>query len=171
MSYQHYLLFIVGDYGSGKSSLIRSLTGSCRNKIIFVKDLSGQRLRAFVSLSAPQELGMKKCAPKIFPQYIETKYDVKRNTYDILISALELIVSNRSKARYGYEPYILSVLQQGFDVRLAVIENAWDNIRVGSQEITNIQTFAANHNIPMILVDASNDPCDEAYNIRLALYP
>ena len=164
-----YALFIVGERDSGKSTLIRSLTGCGRNRVYNVKTLNWQPLRAFVSLSSPQEMGMSNHPPQNFPQSIEIKYGVKRDDYDILICALELVV--RNPAMYGYQRYIESVQRQGFDVRLAVIETSWNNVRASSNELVTIQSYAKQRNIPIILVDASNDPNVEAYKIRSKLYP
>jgi len=165
-----YALFIVGERNSGKSTLIRSLTGCARNKVCNVKTLSGQPLRAFVSLSSPQEMGMSNYPPQSFPQSIENKYSVGRNDYDILISALELIV-RRNPAAYGYQQYIQSVREQYFDVRLAVIQRSWNNVPADLDAITTIQGYAHEKNIPIILVDASNDPNQESSRIRRNLYP
>jgi len=168
-----YILFIVGEYNSGKSTLIRGLTGSWKCKVVNVKDLRGQPLNAFVSLSAPQELGLSKHPPSNFPASIEQKYRVSRNDYKLLISALELVISSRSRKAYGYEQYINSVQRQGFDIRLAVIKNSWDNKHADPYELSNIQNFAKQVNItqPLLLVDASNDPNEEANKIRRNLYP
>jgi len=164
-----YALFIVGERSSGKSTLIRSLTGCGRNKVYNVKTLSGQPLRAFVSLSSPQEMGMSNHPPQNFPRSIEDEYGAGRNDYDILISALELVVGNQ--ALYGYQRYVQSVQNQGFDVRLAVIETTWNNVRADPNKLTAIQNFAQQRKIPLILVNASNDPNEESSGIRQNLYP
>jgi len=164
-----YALFIIGERDAGKSTLIRSLTGCGRNKVYNVKTLSGQPLRAFVSLNSPQEMGMSNHPPQNFPQSIESKYNVKRNDYDMLISALELVVGNQSQ--YGYQQYIQSVQNQGFDVRIAVIETSWNNVPANSNELTTIQSFAQQRNIRLTLVNASNDPNAESSRIRQNLYP
>ena len=168
-----YILFIVGEYDSGKSTLIRCLTGTWRCKVVNVKDLSGQPLKAFVSLSAPQERGLSKHPPSNFPASIEQEYKVSRDDYKLLISALELKVSPRSRASHGYEQYIHSVQRQRFDVRLAVIENSWDDKPADQNELSNIQVFARQVNItpPLLLANASNDPNEEANKIRRNLYP
>jgi len=164
-----YALFVVGERGSGKSTLIRSLTGCGRNKVYNVKSLGGQTLRAFVSLNSPQEMGMSNHPPHNFPQSIENKYGVGRNEYDILISALELVV--RNSALFGYQRYIQSIQNQGFDVRLAVIETGWNNVPANSRELVTIKSYAQQRNIPLILVNASNDPNEESSRIRQNLYP
>lgn len=164
-----YVLFIVGEGKSGKSSLIRSLTGCGRNKVYNVKNTSGKPLRAFVSLNAPQEMGMKRHSPQNFPKSIEDKYGIDRNSYDILVSALRLSVSNQ--AEYGYEQYIQSVQSQGFEARLAVIEISWNNVQADPSEIAAIKTYARSNNITLILMNASNDPNEEAAKIRQKLYP
>jgi GTPase SAR1 family protein len=165
-----YALFIVGERNSGKSTLIRSLTGCWKSKVYNVRTLSGQPLRAFVSLSSPQEMGMsKKHPPHKFLQSIEEKYGVKRNDYDILISALELVV--RNPVLYGYQKYIQNVQNKGFDVRLAVIKTSWRGIPADQKELVTIQSYAQKKNIPIILVDASTDPNVESSKIRQKLYP
>jgi GTPase SAR1 family protein len=164
-----YALFIVGERNSGKSTLIRSLTGCGRNKVYNIRTLSGQPLKAFVSLSSPQEMGMSNHPPQNFPQSIEDKYGVGRNDYDILISALELVVGN--PVLYGYQQYIKSVQNQGFDVRLAVIQTSWNNIPANLNEVATIQSYAQQRNIPIALVNASNDPNEESSRIRRNLYP
>jgi len=166
---EKYALFIVGERNSGKSTLIRSLTGCGRNKVYNIRTLSGQPLKAFVSLSSPQEMGMLNHPPQNFPQSIEDKYGVGRNDYGILISALELVVGN--PALYGYQQYIKSVQNQGFDVRLAVIQTSWNNIPANLNEVATIQSYAQQRNIPIALVNASNDPNEESSRIRRNLYP
>lgn len=44
--------------------------------------------------------------------------------------------------------YVNSVLNQGFDVRLAVIEVSWNNIQANQNEILKIQNYAQQRNIP-----------------------
>jgi len=166
---EKYALFIVGERNSGKSTLIRSLTGCGRSKVYNVRTLSGQPLRAFVSLNSPQEMGMLYNPPYNFPQTIENKYHVSRDDYDILITPLELIVRNQTM--YGYKQYVQSVRNQGFNVRLAVIRISWNGIPANPRELINIQNYATQNNIPIILVDASNDPNEESSKIRHALYP
>jgi len=164
-----YALFVVGERDAGKSTLIRSLTGCGRNKVYDVKTLNGQALKAFVSLNSPQEMGMSNYPPQNFPQSIENKYNVKRNDYDILISALELVVGNQTQ--YGYQQYIQSVQSQGFDVRIAVIQTGWNNVAANPNELQAIQNFAQQGKIPLILVNASSDPNVESSKVRHALYP
>jgi endo-alpha-1,4-polygalactosaminidase (GH114 family) len=114
-------------------------------------------------------MGMLNHPPQNFPQSIETKYGVGRDQYDILISALELIVANQSM--YGYQQYINSVLNQGFDVRLAVIQTNWNGLPANSTEVTSIHNFAQQRQIPITFVNASNDPNVESSRIRTLLYP
>jgi GTPase SAR1 family protein len=164
-----YVLFIVGEVRSGKSSLIRSLTGCGRNKVYNVKNTSGKLLKAFVSLNAPQEMGMQRHSPQNFPKSIEDKYGINRNDYDVLISALRLSVTNQTL--YGPQQYVQSLQNQGFDVRLAVIETAWNGTQANPQETASIKTYAQTKNISVISMDASNDPNEESSRIRQSLYP
>jgi hypothetical protein len=147
------------------------LTGSWRNKVVTVKSIGGLPLKAFVSLSSPQEMGMSKNPPENFPASIENKYRVRRNEYDILISALELVVSSRSREKFGYHKYIQSAQNQGFDTRIAVIETSWDNLQADPEELSATRDLARRENKRLILVNASNDPTEEAYKIRHSLYP
>jgi len=162
------VIFVVGEGNSGKSTLIRGLTGCGRNKVYNVKNTAGNSLRAFVSLNAPQEMGMRTHSPQNFPESIETKYHVNRNDYDVLISALRLSVSNQ--AAYGYESYIQSVRRKGFAVKLAVIDTSWNSNHADPAELFTMNTFAQTNGITLIHLNASNDPNQESSRMRI-LYP
>src|SRR5208337_221676 len=143
-----YAIFVVGEGRTGKSSLIRSLTGCGRNMVYNLKKIDGTVLKAFVSLNSPQEMGMDNYPPETFPKTIEDKHNVKREDYDVLISALRLTVRNPSV--YGYQMYIESVVKQGFDVRLAVIAKSWNGIKTDSKDISAIKLFAKSKKIKII---------------------
>lgn len=162
------VIFVVGESSSGKSTFIRSLTGCGRNKVHNVKNIRGHSLRAFASLNAPQEMGMRRHSPQNFPESIETKYHVNRNDYDVLISALRLRVANQ--ATYGYESYIQSMRGKGFAVKLAVIQTSWNGDHVDSAELSAINAFAQTNEISLICLNASNDPNRESSRIR-DVYP
>jgi len=162
-----YAIFIVGERGSGKSTLIRSLTGY-RKRLWRVKSLSNRDLWAFIIHQSPQELGMHKYPPENFPSAFERKFRVNRNDYDLLISALELRVRNSA---FGYQQYVQSAKNQGFDVRLAIIQTSWNGEHTDQNDIASIQHFAQQNNIPFVLLNASNDPNEEASRIRQNLYP
>lgn len=161
-------IFVVGDNSSGKSTLIRSLTGAARNQVYNVKNGRGQLVRAFVFLSSPQEMGMTKYPPQTFPDSIENKWHVDRNSYDVLISALRLDV--RDQANYGYDKYIDSVRGKGFDVKIAVIENSWNNIRTDAGKLSAISSFAQDIQAPLMQLNASNDPNSESSRLK-GFYP
>ena len=166
-SNKKYAIFIVGERGSGKSTLIRSLTGYGK-RLWRVKSLSNRDIWAFIIHQSPQELSMRKYPPEDFPNAFERQFRVNRDEYDLLISALELRVRNPA---FGYQQYVQSVENQGFDVRLAIIETKWNGEVADQNDITMIQHFARQNNIPFVLLNASNDPNEEASRIRQNLYP
>ena len=166
-----HAIFVIGERKSGKSTIIRSLTGMGRRKrgeVWRVKSLDGQPLRAFIIHSSPQELGVGKYPPDNFPDAFEREYDVNRGDYDLLICALELSVRN---PQHSYTEYISNARGKGFDIRIAVINKRWDETLEDSSKIEGAQNFAQQHGIPITLVDASNDPNVAANNVRSTLYP
>ena len=111
---------------------------------------------------------MKKHPPWNFPQVFEEKYSVSRDDYDLLISALELTVRNPS---YSYREYVLNILKQGFDVRVAVVNKAWNGKSVDPSIILEAYNFAKKNNLKLEKINAHNDPHLVARKIRDALYP
>lgn len=166
-----YAIFVVGERKSGKSTILRSLTGLWamkRGQVWRVRSLDGRPLWAFVIHSSPQELGMSRYPPNDFPEAFERKYDVSRDAYDLLISALELSVRD---PQYSYREYISNVRRQGFDVRIATINTRWDETPEDALKIRDVQNFTRQHGIPITLIDASEDPNVAANRVRSALYP
>ena len=165
-------LFIIGQRESGKSTLIRSLTGIGRRKKGVpwkLKSLGGAEIKALIVLSSPQELGMtEKHAPKNFPEYFEDKQEIGRENYDLIICPLELSVTNPV---YDYKEYIKVSQKKGFNVRIAVISKHWDGIEENKEKIREARKFALKHNKQLSLVDASNDPNVASGKIRQQLYP
>jgi energy-coupling factor transporter ATP-binding protein EcfA2 len=166
-----YAIFIVGNRKSGKSTIIRSLTGlgrRLRGRAWNVRARNGQPLKALILHSSPQELDAGKYPPTDFPDAFERELNVSRDMYDILISALELQVR---KSQYSYQEYVKSVLNKGFDVRIAVIKIRWNGKQERQTKIQKLQGFAQKLNIPLILIDASDDPNVAANTVRGNLYP
>jgi tRNA(Ile)-lysidine synthase TilS/MesJ len=62
-------------------------------------------------------------------------------------------------------------LNKGFDVRIAVIKIRWNGKQERQTKIQKIQGFAQKLNIPLILIDASDDPNVAANTVRSNLYP
>jgi len=166
---EKFAIFVVGPLNSGKSTTIRSLTGCPRCRTWNLRSLGGTPLRAFVILSAPQEMGLSKYPPGRFPQAIEERYKVNRKDYDLLICPLELNVNN--PALFGYDRYVQTARNQGFDARIAVIERQWNGTQVDVADVNAAQSFAQHNNIPFVRIDASNDPSTTATNVRSNLYP
>jgi|GEM_PF-3176031 len=166
-----YALFIVGRRKSGKSTIIRSLTGLGRRlkgHVWNVKARNGRSLKALILHSSPQELGTGKYPPAKFPEAFEEELNVSRDRYDLLISALELQVKN---PRYSYQEYVRSAQSKGFDVRIAVIKTCWNSEQEEPTKIQNAQQFAQQLSIPLMLIDASDDPNVVANTVRNNLYP
>jgi len=166
-----YAIFIIGERKSGKSTIIRSLTGCGRRKkreVWRVMSLSGQRLKAFIVHSSPQEMSVTKYPPNNFLQAFENEFGINRNDYDILISALELNVRD---PQYSYKEYVSQTRNQGFDVRIAVINVWWNGTSEDPTKITDSQNFAQQNKIPITLVNASEDPNVAANKLRSTLYP
>jgi GTPase SAR1 family protein len=161
-------IFVIGDGHFGKSTLIRSLTGAARNQVYNVKNENGQLLRIFVSFNSPQEMGMNNHPPTDFPETIEEKYGVKRNDYDVFISALRLAV--RDQANYGYKQYINSVRDKGFDVKIGVIARSWDNKPILPSELSEVLSFAESVGSPCMKLNALNDPNAESSKLK-RFYP
>jgi energy-coupling factor transporter ATP-binding protein EcfA2 len=153
-----YALFIVGRRKSGKSTIIRSLTGLGRIRrghVWNVKARNGQLLKALVLHSSPQELSTRKYPPAKFPDVFEKELGVSRDKYDLLISALELDVRD---PKYSYQEYVENIRSKGFDVRIAVIKTCWNGEQEEQMKIQNAQEFAQKLNIPLMLIDSSDDP-------------
>lgn len=162
-------VFVIGPLDSGKSTIIRSLTGCPGNRVWNVRSLGGQPLRAFEVLSSPQEMGLSNYPPENFPQAIEERYNVNRDDYELLICPLELKVGNPDL--FGCHRYVQNARNQWFDVRMAVIERQWNGIPVEIAYINGVQSFAQHNNIPLIRLDASNDPNITSAHVRNNLYP
>lgn len=165
---QQSVIFVVGEPIIGKSTIIRSLTGAARNQIYNLKNGSGELVRAFVFLSSIQEIGMTEYLPAIFLEKIESEWEVERDSYDIFICPLRLAV--RDQATYGYESYIQSMRDKGFDVKIAIIDNNWNNAHADPHKIANIKDYAHKNGIALMVLDTSNDPNSESAKIK-SFYP
>ena len=73
--------------------------------------------------------------------------------------------------QYSYKQYINSTRRKGFDVRIAVISKYWNGKLEDNGKVRDAQNFANSNGIPLILVDASEDPNAAANKIRNKLYP
>ena len=170
MKQTKYAIFIIGNRGSGKTTLIRALTGVGRFKFPWnLRKLNGQPMKAFVLSSAIQEMGMRRYPPSTFPNNIEAAHKVNRKDYDILICPLEILVRNQQ--RYGYERYIENAIQQGFDSRIAVINIRQNGAPTNLNLINGCQAFSRQYKTRMVLANASDDPHVTSTYIRDNLYP
>ena len=83
------IIFILGYQGSGKSSIIRALTGSRQIELRDLRSIDGRLLPVLVNLRSPQERGCEDHPPDSFPESIETLAGVSRDVWDVLVSALQ----------------------------------------------------------------------------------
>jgi len=163
-----YAILLLGEPKSGKSTLIRALTGVGRNRLVHLRSLGGSRLRVFVVDTSPHEMGMRKYPPRNFLNKFERKWGIRRSQYDVFIGSLH---PNARRPEFLPERYIESLIAQGFDVRVAIIEKTWDGRMQDLSDISRIENFLRERNIRMMRVDASKDPNEEAGKIRRELYP
>ncbi len=179
-------IFIIGEYVSGKTSTIRALTGiTGQNYRWEVRTLGGRKIWALVITSALQENPEIKTLAPTSPNFIidlekkfEELYDVKSTDYELLICPLEIRVSRRL---YPFDDYLRTFASNGFDVRVACIENWWDyknsqissvNGTSGFSTFQNITTTVPQIKIPPIRLDIYNsDEHMEARKVRDNLYP
>ena len=157
-------ILIIGNSWTGKTSIIRALTGCGRSGLWNVKSKRGDSKKALVIMGSPQEINKKKHSPENFPKSLENKYD--GDEYDIFICSLQ---TRPIDIKYGYDKYIESIDRRRFDVKVAVIEKDWEgrpNIR-----LHGIEDFCNDNRIPIIKIDASNDDHVEAGKIRREFYP
>jgi energy-coupling factor transporter ATP-binding protein EcfA2 len=161
-------IFVIGQRSSGKSTIIRSLTGVGRNKVHKVKNNKGEYVRAFAFLMSIQEIGMTKYPPASFLEQIEKKTKINRKDYDVLICPLRLVV--REQETYGYPKYIQSTKNKGFDVKLVVIEVGQNGTKAVAADISIIKSYVIAQKIPILLINASGDPNNESSKLK-DLYP
>ena len=83
------IIFILGYQGSGKSSIIRALTGSRQIELRDLRSINGRLLPVLVNLRSPQERGCEDHPPDSFPESIEKLAGVSRDAWDVLVSALQ----------------------------------------------------------------------------------
>lgn len=157
-------IFIVGDRDSGKTSIVKSLTGCSKNGLWYVRTLSNKRLSAFVLLSAITEFGGKKNPPHKFPKSLEDKFHVKRHEYKILICPFEL----KTWGKYSIDKYIQNARRNRFNVKVAVIKQDYTG---QNYDITNIRNICRQINVQLLPLDITRDYVIEANRIRNAFYP
>ena len=156
-------IFIVGDRDSGKTSMVRSLTGVTREGVWKVKNMQGIERKAFVLTSAITERGAKYNPPDKFPISLEERFKINRNDYDILICPFEL----RTQKKYSFDKYVDKAKSEGFTVKVAIIETTWNN---EPSDISNIQNICDQRGIIPEVLDASNDYNPESAKIRKQFY-
>jgi len=148
-------ILIIGEYDSGKTSIIKALTGfTGRNYRWQVRTLSGRETWAFVILSSLQEDQKTKYIDPNdhnIVKALEKRYRIKPNTYKLLICPLEIRVSNRL---YTFEEYASALISLGFNVKMACIKKNWDG--QSESDITGVQKYAKAYKIPLIVLDISD---------------
>ncbi|MFH2023753.1 MAG: hypothetical protein ABIJ10_05570 [Candidatus Micrarchaeota archaeon] len=159
-------IFIVGRSRTGKSSMVRALTGCWNDRYWKVKDLDGNQILALVLFSAIGE------RPKVslgdFVNELEAQVKAKRGNeiqqnYDMIICPL------RSNLRNGATwKYINSAKTLGYDVRVAGIEIDWEKNKI---DLDELEEKCKENNIPYLQLDTSEDYNIEARKLRLEFYP
>ncbi len=161
-------IFIVGDKNSGKTSLIRSLTGVGikKGRLWEVRKLNRKLINAFVILSAITELGVKKHnhTPNNFPDSLETQFGVERKDYELLICPFEL----RTYNKYSLDKYIEIATSKGFNVKVAIIKF---NRKDEDYSIKDIIHICEQNKIDFIEIDIRKDYNPEANKIINRFYP
>ena len=153
-------IFVIGPRGGGKSTILRSLTGTWKHEVRRLITRDGQRKESFVIIQSPQERSPK-IAPDDFPEAYEETYAVNRDAYDLLIAPLELDESNPD---FSFEKYIQSVQGKDFEVRkIGVIARTQNGTFV---DLTPLQILPNVARLKVKLIDAFNDPHTEARKIH-----
>ena len=162
------IIFILGYQGSGKSSIIRALTGSRQIELRDLRSIDGRLLPVLVNLRSPQERSCEDHPPDSFPESIEKLVGVSRDVWDVLVSALQY---TPQESECPYEEYVTTSIEKGFEVKIAFIERKQNRSSLSKREIYEVQDFCDRVDIPIVLVDAAMDPSVEANRIRDTFYP
>jgi len=163
-------IFVVGDAGSGKSSVIRALTGYGGRVYLWeVRNLAGNPINAFILLMSLQEdakLKNIKPNPHLYEE-IENEKDVRHDDYELFVCPLQ--INPAKPGLYNFDEYLQAFIDSNeFDVRIALIENSWNTSQVN---VTRVKNFIASHNLRSINLDVNNDEHLEARKVRDNLYP
>ncbi len=161
------IIFILGYGSSGKSTLIRALTGARQIGIYLLRSNDDHIIRALVNHSSPQERGCEDHPPDDFPSSIEELAGKEPDDWDVLISALQI----RYNSSCPHIEYIDASLNQDFIVKIALIERDQDRESIDVAKVLDIQTYCEQKGIELVLVDAVKDPNVEANKIREKLFP
>ena len=103
------VIAFIGDGGSGKSTMIRHITGVSRNRNITLTKTNGSEVSVFMILQSPQEPPIK-----ILPQ--EFLQNIQNSNADYVFVALRIdAVSNRTSAP-NFQAYLDIITSNGIDV-------------------------------------------------------
>lgn len=156
-------IFIVGKGKTGKSSIVRGLTGCWCDCFWQVTDLSGNRILAMVLLSAIGE--RPPVSSENFVVELEAQVRKKKrnkgfsDNYSLIICPIRPRPAKR---------FIEAALRLDLDVKVAGIETAWN----GQQpNLYGIGDWCVQKSIPYLPLNTSNDYNPEAGRIRQTFYP
>ncbi len=152
-------IFVIGDSDSGKSSVIRALTGCWRGGIRVLRTLSKKPIRILVVIGSLQEMVCKKFPPDKFLSELEKKFKIKRKDYDMIICALQVRLNSK---KYSYDKYLMGAKNKGLKVKAAIIKD--DN----SKQVIN---FCKNNKIGCLELDLNKGYNEVAHEIRKKFYP
>ncbi|MGD0330097.1 MAG: hypothetical protein ABSB40_06570 [Nitrososphaeria archaeon] len=158
-------IFLVGDYNSGKSSIVRALTGCSRARIWKVINASGRKINALVILSTFQENPIKAIIP---PEDLPNELERQYGDYELLICPIEISHSEDHKS----EEYLKSFMSKKYDVKITLIEKGYDGRSPAPSDLSRVRDFASTNGITLLPLDISNsDEHTESRKIRDKLYP
>ncbi len=156
-------IFIVGKGKTGKSSIIRGLTGCWIDSFWKINDLSGNRIWAMVLLSAIGE--RPPVSVENFLEELEAQIRKKKRNkgfsekYRLIICPIRITPAKK---------YIESAITKGLNVKVAGIETDWKGTSIN---LKGIGAWCDQKNVPYLSLNANNDDNVESGKIRQKFYP
>ncbi len=171
-------IFVIGEKNSGKTSVIRALTGqSGNNHCWYVMSRKRRKIPAFVITSALQEdKGTKKIPLNDdFLKNLEKRYKIKKENckYELLICPLEI---NVRKPLHTFNEYLDFFINLNlFKVKVAIIRGSWREPPADNNLLNRYNkalNFVREHHLDRVVLKIYNsDEHLEANKLRRQLYP
>jgi hypothetical protein len=157
-------IFIVGDKGSGKSCLIRSITGigQTRDHLWILRKKNGEMLPCLVQINSIGDENLKDITLDVFPRRIEVEHGVDHDAYEILICAVRRI------SVFDFKDLLIRSMKEFDHVSVAAIKRDYD----GKPYATIlIDKECKALSIPFLNIDLTKDYHPEAGRIRSDFFP